>query len=175
MLILIASAITPPLGRAFIPTGYQSYYVLGDSDSIVKKAMDSATGYNNATAQPWSLFSLVSYIDMATIYVDQRQNGYGFDPSDFSGADAVFEIDKGAVLTMTNWGSPPYYTITPPGSGHIVSGTLEKVDGGDFFFIAGGPRATRRRSRSEAASTQFFNSPPIEKYALKTSPVEYAT
>jgi uncharacterized repeat protein (TIGR01451 family) len=139
MLILIASAATPPTGRAFIPSGYQSYYVLGDSESIVKKAMDPATGYNNATSQPWSLFSIVSYLDMATIYVDQRQNGYGFDTSDFSGADAIFEIDMGAVLTMTNWGSPPYYTITPPGSGHLVSGSLDKVDGGDFFFIAGGP------------------------------------
>ncbi len=125
MLILIASAAAPPIGRAFIPSGYQSYYVLGDSDSIVRRAMDPATGYNNATAQPWSLFSIVSYLDMATIYVDQRQNGYGFDTSDFSGADAVFEMDMGAVLTMTNWGSPPYYTITPPGSGHLVSGSLD--------------------------------------------------
>ena len=139
MLILIASAVTPPIGRAFIPSGYQSYYVLGDSESIVKKAMDPATGYNNATSQPWSLFSIVSYLDMATIYVDQRKNGYGFDTSDFSGADAVFEMDMGAVLTMTNWGSPPYYTITPPGSGHLVSGSLDKVDGGDFFFVVGGP------------------------------------
>ena len=69
MLLLIASAATPPTGRAFIPSGYQSYYVLGDSESIVKKAMDPATGYNNATAQPWSLFSIVSYLDMATVYV----------------------------------------------------------------------------------------------------------
>ncbi len=101
--------------------------------------MDPATGFNNATAQPWSLFSIVSYLDKATIYVDQRYNGYSFDTSDFTGADAVFEIDMGAVLTMTNWGSPPYYTITPSGSGHIISGNLGKVDGGDFFFIAGGP------------------------------------
>jgi len=138
MLVLLATAMTPPAGRALIPSGYQSYYVLGDSTEIVKKAMDPATGFSNATAQPWSLFSVVSYLDTAMIYVDQKYNGYTFDPSDFTGADAVFEIGKGSVLTMTNWASP-YYEITPTGSGSLISGSLQKVDGGDYFFTAGGP------------------------------------
>jgi uncharacterized repeat protein (TIGR01451 family) len=138
MLVLLATAMTPPAGRALIPSGYQSYYVLGDSTEIVKKAMDPATGFSNATAQPWSLFSIVSYLDTAMIYVDQKYNGYTFNPSDFTGADAVFEIGKGSVLTMTNWVAP-YYQIEPAGSGSLISGSLQKVDGGDYFFTAGGP------------------------------------
>ncbi len=138
MLLLLATALPPQVSEALIPSGYQSYYVLGDSAEIVKKAMDPATGFSNATAQPWSLFSIVSYLDTAVIYVDQMYNGYTFNPGDFTGADAVFEIGKGSVLTMTNWGVP-YYEITPLGSGNLISGSLHPVDGGDYFFTAGGP------------------------------------
>jgi uncharacterized repeat protein (TIGR01451 family) len=137
-IILLITLAAPPPTRAATPAGYQTYYVLGDSAEIVNRAMDPATGFNNATSQPWSLFSIVSYLDTAIIYVDQKYNGYTFNPSDFTGADAIFSIGKGAVLTMTNE-SPPYYQITPPGSGNLLSGSLQAVDGGDYFFTAGGP------------------------------------
>ena len=121
-----------------MPAGYQSYYVLGDSTKIVKQAIDIATDFPPATAQPYSVFSLVSYQDRARIYIDQKANGYTFNPADFTGADAVFELDKGGVLTLDNWVAP-YYSIVPVGKGSLLSGALGKVDGGDYVFVAGGP------------------------------------
>lgn len=135
---MLAMAASPPAARAAIPSGYQSYYVLGDSSTIVEDAMDPATGFDADTSEPWSMFSIVSYLDTARVYIDQKYNGYTFNPSTFSGADAVFEIAKGSVLTTDNWAAP-YYRIDPPGSGALISGSLQGVDGGDFFYTAGGP------------------------------------
>ena len=124
--------------QPFIPAGYQSYYVLGNSTLIINHAVDIATGNNPTTSQPYSVFSLVSYQNRSRIYVDQKSNGYTFHPSNFSGADAVFELDKGGVLILDNWASP-YYSIEPPGWGSLISGSLGPVDGGDYFHVAGGP------------------------------------
>ena len=144
-LILIASmvltSLSPQLGVSgvpFVPAGYQLYYVLGDSTKIVKQAIDIATAFPPATAQPYSVVSLVSYQDRARVYIDQKANGYTFNPADFTGADAVFELDKGGVLTLDNWAAP-YYSIVPVGEGSLLSGALGKVDGGDYIYIAGGP------------------------------------
>lgn len=125
-------------GAPFVPAGYQSYHVLGDSIKIVKQAIDIATKFPPATAQPYSVFSIVSYQDKARIYIDQKANSYTFNPADFTGVDAVFELDKGGVLTLDNWAAP-YYSIVPVGKGSLLSGALGKVDGGDYIFVAGGP------------------------------------
>ena len=106
--------------KTFTPAGYQSYYVLGNSSCIIKEAVDAATGFNPVTAQPYSVFSLVSYQNISKIYVDQKSNGYSFNPEDFTGADAVFQLDKGGVLVLDNW-QVPYYEITPVGGGALLS------------------------------------------------------
>lgn len=124
--------------QLFTPSGYQSYYVLGNSSMIIREAVDVAVAFDPDDAQPYSVFSIVAYQNQSRIYVDQRGNGYSFNSSDFTGADAVFELDKGGVLILDNWASP-YYEITPADRGTLVSGSLGPVDGGDYFFIAGGP------------------------------------
>ncbi|MFH2110657.1 MAG: hypothetical protein ABIJ47_05280, partial [Candidatus Bathyarchaeota archaeon] len=136
---------TPSTEAGSVPSGYQSFYVLGESTKIIKNAVDVACNFNPATAQPYSVFSLVSYQNRSRIYIDLRGNGYSFNKMDFTGADAVFELDKGGVLTMDNW-APPYYTIIPPGRGSLLMGnltgpgnTITGVDGGDYIFVAGGP------------------------------------
>ena len=120
------------------PAGYQSYYVLGNSSCIIHEAVDIAAGFDNNTALPYSVFSLASYQNKSKIYVDQKANGHTFNPDDFTGADAVFELEKVGVLTLDNW-LAPYYTITPLGSGTLLERSLLPVDGGDYFYITGGP------------------------------------
>ena len=134
---LIGCSSAQPI-QLFTPSGYQSYYVLGNSSMIIREAVDVAMAFDPDDAQPYSVFSIVAYQNKSHIYVDQRGNGYSFNSSDFTGADAVFELDKGGVLILDNWASS-YYEITPAGRGSLVSGSLEPVDGGDYFFIAGGP------------------------------------
>jgi hypothetical protein len=77
--------------------------------------------------------------------VDQKNNGYTFTSADFSGADAVFELDRGGVITFNN-SVAPYYGIIPPGSGQLLSGgiTGPGIDGGEYFFVAGGPLSVFR-------------------------------
>ncbi|NQT07502.1 hypothetical protein HQ586_00345, partial [Candidatus Bathyarchaeota archaeon] len=107
--------------RLFTPSGYQSYYVLGNSSMIIKEAVNVAMEFDPDDAQPYSVFSIVSYQNKSRIYVDQRGNGYSFNSSNFTGADAVFELDMGGVLILDNWASP-YYEITPAGRSSLVSG-----------------------------------------------------
>jgi len=134
--LLIASVNIQPVEAP--PSGYQSFYVLGDSEKIIKEAVDLALNLPIEEANPYSIFSVVSYQDETTIYVDQKVGGYTFQKSTFTGADAVFRLDQGGVITFDNWASP-YYTIT--GSGALLSGSLipaAGIDGGDYFFAAGG-------------------------------------
>ncbi len=149
MIIILTLGILIPIqianAESTIPSGYQSFYVLGNSTMIVHEAVDEAFGLDTNTAVPSSIFSIVSYQDGTKVYVDQKGNGYGFNKLTFTGADAVFQLDKGGVITFDNQ-APPYYNIIPPGSGVLVSGTLNNpgenrigVDGGDYFFVAGGP------------------------------------
>ncbi len=152
MIIILALAILVPLRIAnTIPSGYQSFYVLGDSEMIVTEAVDEAFGLGTGNAIPSSIFSVVSYQDGTTIYIDQKGNGYSFDKSTFSNPDAVFQLDKGGVITFDNQAAP-YYSITPPGSGSLVSGALNGVDGGDYFFVAGGPLTVFRGVTDARAS-----------------------
>ena len=134
---LSGSVMGQPI-QSFTPSGYQSYYVLGESETIIEEAVDIAMGFDTGLAEPYSVFSMVAYQNSSRIYVDQRGNGYSFNSSDFTGADAVFELDKGGVLILDNWASP-YYEIAPSGRGSLLSGSLGPVDGGDYFFVTGGP------------------------------------
>ncbi len=146
IIVIITLTILIPIQAAnTIPSGYQSFYVLGNSTMIVMEAVDEAFGLDTGGAIPSSIFSVVSYQDGTTIYIDQKGNGYGFNEFNFTGADAIFQLDKGGVITFDNQ-APPYYNIIPPGSGILVSGTLNNpgenrmgIDGGDYFFVAGGP------------------------------------
>jgi len=149
IIIVLALAIITPIKIAktepTIPSGYQSFYVLGNSTMIVLEAVDEAFGLDTSEAEPSSIFSIVSYQDDTTIYIDQKGNGYSFDKTTFTNADAVFTLDKGGVITFNNLAAP-YYNIIPPGRGALVSGTLNNpgenrvgIDGGDYFFVAGGP------------------------------------
>ncbi len=155
-ILTLASVQIQPV-EASIPSGYQSFYVLGDSTKIILEAVDPAVGLPTSGAKPYSVFSVVSYLDDTRIYVDQRGNGYSFQKSDFTGADAVFRLDKGGVITFDNWASP-YYTITPPGSGALLSGSLNNppalgIDGGDYFFVAGGPLSVFRGASDRRPET----------------------
>ena len=139
--LIIASVNIQPVEA--VPAGVQSFYVLGDSEKIIKEAVDLALNLPIEEANPYSVFSVVAYQSQTKIYVDQRGNGYSFQKSDFTGADAVFILNKGGVITFDNWASP-YFTII--GSGAIFSGSLSSpgIDGGDYFFAAGGPLSVFR-------------------------------
>lgn len=155
--VLIIASVKIQPAEASIPSGYQSFYVLGDSTKIILEAVDPAVGLPISGANPYSVFSVVSYLDDTRIYVDQRGNGYSFQKSDFTGADAVFRLDKGGVITFDNWASP-YYTITPPGSGALLSGSLNNpgavgIDGGDYFFVAEGPLSVFRGATDRRPET----------------------
>ena len=145
ILIVIFTATQIAYAQPSIPAGYQSFYVLGNSTIIVEEAVDEAFGVSTDLAVPISIFSVVSSQDKTRIYVDQKNNGYTFNPSNFTGADAVFELDRGGVITFNNT-KAPYYVIVPTGSGQLLSGglTAPGIDGGDYFFVAGGPLSVFR-------------------------------
>lgn len=105
---------------------------------VVKGAFDVALNLSQATAQPYGVFSIVSSQNASMVYVDQKYNGYTFNPNTFTGYDAVFILNMGGVLTLDNWAAP-YWEISPSSSGQLLSGSLGPVDGGDYFFIVGGP------------------------------------
>ncbi|MBN2336291.1 hypothetical protein JXL21_12090 [Candidatus Bathyarchaeota archaeon] len=154
--ILIFTGISSP-AHASIPSGYQSFYVLGNSASIIEEAVDPAVGLSTAGANPYSVFSVVSYQDETRIYVDQKGNGYTFQKGDFTGADAVFRLDKGGVITFDNWVAP-YYQIIPGAKGALIGGSLDNpgaagVDGGDYFFVAGGPLSVFRGATDRRPET----------------------
>jgi len=158
IIILTLAILTTAKTASAIPSGYQSFYVLGNSSMIVMEAVDEAFGLGTEDAEPSSIFSVVSYQDGTTIYIDQKGNGYGFNQLTFTGADAVFQLDKGGVITFDNQATP-FYSITPPGSGTLVSGTLDNpgenrigIDGGDYFFVAGGPLTVFRGVTDARAS-----------------------
>jgi len=141
--LLLVSMIFTTVGSVsaadpFQPAGYQSYYVLGDTSMVVQEVFDEALNLDPGTSQPYGVFSLASSQNASMVYIDQKHNGYTFNPETFTGADAVFILDKGAVLTMDNWASP-YWSISPGSMGHLVSGSLGPVDGGDYVFTVGGP------------------------------------
>lgn len=145
LLILVFTTTRTVLAQPSIPAGYQSFYVLGNCSMIVEEAVDEAFGYDPDEAIPVSIFSVVSSQDKTRIYVDQKSNGYTFNPADFTGADAVIELDRGGVITFNNT-QAPYYEIVPVGSGQNISGTIlaPGIDGGDYFFVAGGPLSVFR-------------------------------
>lgn len=144
-LIVIFTSTGMALAQPSIPAGYQSFYVLGNSTVIVEEAVDEAFGFDTDEAIPVSIFSVVSSQDKTRIYVDQKSNGYTFNPSNFTGADAVFELDRGGVITFNNT-KAPYYVNVPGGSGQLLSGAISApgIDGGDYFFVAGGPLSVFR-------------------------------
>jgi hypothetical protein len=123
LLVVIFTSIHIVKAQPSIPSGYQSFYVLGNSSIIVEEAVDEAFDVETDEAVSISIFSVVSSQDKTRIYVDQKHNGYTFTSADFSGADAVFELDRGGVITFNNTVAP-YYVIVPPGSGQLVSGGI---------------------------------------------------
>jgi hypothetical protein len=56
-ILTIASVQTQPV-EASIPSGYQSFYVLGDSTKIILEAVDPAVGLPISGANPYSVFSV---------------------------------------------------------------------------------------------------------------------
>ncbi len=145
LLVVIFTSIHIVNAQPSIPSGYQSFHVLGNSTIIVEEAVEKAFGVETAEAVPISIFSVVSSQDKTRIYVDQKNNGHTFTSADFSGADAVFELDRGGLITFNNTVAP-HYVIVPGGSGQLVSGSISApgIDGGDYFFVAGGPLSVFR-------------------------------
>ena len=64
IIVIITLTILIPIQAAnTIPSGYQSFYVLGNSIMIVMEAVDEAFGLDTSEALPFSIFSVVSYQD----------------------------------------------------------------------------------------------------------------
>ncbi len=124
--------------------GYQEYYVLGDDTDDPSEAGNDnqlmamyndwdnyfsskwGTGDNINPDEPAGASISFSAYGKVTIYLDEYENGYGFDPATFSGHDAEFVLERGEVLELGH--DDTGYT----------AGSLG-VSGQDRFFTAGGP------------------------------------
>jgi len=96
--------------------GYSEYYILGDEDDIFA-ALDAIPN-SGAAGSINSRVSLVVIADGANVYLDDDLDGYDFDPSDPSTADASWlALNRGDVLTFSE----------------------DQVDGGDRLYITGAP------------------------------------
>jgi uncharacterized repeat protein (TIGR01451 family) len=121
--------------------GYSEYYILGAEEDILAALIEvnpRQTGPFRTQGPIRSRVSIVAVADGTNVYLDEWENGYGFDPSDpYNTADAKWDaapgglgeegpaLNEGQVLTLSE-------TDTfVPGS--------EGVDGGDRLYVTGAP------------------------------------
>jgi hypothetical protein len=67
LLVVIFTSFHIVNAQTSIPSGYQSFYVLGNSTMIVEEAVDEAFGVETDVAVPISIFSVVSSQDKTRI------------------------------------------------------------------------------------------------------------
>jgi hypothetical protein len=115
--------------------GYAEYYVLGDEADIF--AALAAVPNSGAAGTINSRLSIVTSADGVNVYLDEHENGYGFDPSDPSTADASWlALIEGAVLTLDE----------------------DEADGGDRLYITGAPVSVVRTVWPDTPGTYLAGS-----------------
>ncbi|MCX7719485.1 MAG: hypothetical protein N2111_13930, partial [Candidatus Sumerlaeaceae bacterium] len=131
----------PAQAGASIGKGLATYYVLGDEAQIIASLKAITSGGvppAHTAANVNSRLSIVSAGEQCTIYLDEWEDGYDFDPNDPAGtADAKWDpatIGPGEQGPALNTGQVLVLTETStyvPGS--------QGVDGGDILYVAGAP------------------------------------
>ncbi|HLF05913.1 MAG TPA: hypothetical protein VI893_01845, partial [Thermoplasmata archaeon] len=119
--------------------GYQDYYVLGDDwDNPAEPGNDDLNGvmfrdwtaaaYGSIRVPNWahtsSNVSIAAY-GKIKVYLDEVENGYSFNENTFTGADRVYYLTRGQVLTLGD-------------QDRIVPGSIG-ISGQDRIFTAGAP------------------------------------
>ncbi len=48
------------------------------------------------------VIGMTTYVDDTVVYYDHWENGYGFDPVNFTGADEIYYGDQGTVMSFVS-------------------------------------------------------------------------
>lgn len=151
---------SPSTAGTVVGRGFAEYYVMGDEVDLINsfKSIPSGGVSGAATAaNVRSRLSIVSSSGDVSVYLDEWENGYNFDPNDPDNtADAKWDesvggsgeqgpvLGVGEVLVLTEGN-----TFVPGSQG---------VDGGDRLYIAGAPVSIVRTIWPDGPSTYVSGS-----------------
>jgi len=171
--------------HAAAPAGYSEYYIPGPEDtmySVLDSLDQGAGGLRNMHA----VISVTAYTDSTTVYYDNWEDGYDFDPANPLTADDTFTMNQGQYLIFDsanmvlprsgNPGTPPSTTCTYTAT---LSGTVVRTgtsttcyDGRDRIYVAGGVVTVTRVSWIEG-TTIGMQSVAWEIYPVKPQLTTY--
>ena len=155
LLLVVALAMT--LSLVAIPTRTSQAMASGISDYYIptssKQIMDIFVANDNDPAITVSqglryVIGLTAYMDNTVVYYDHWENGYGFNPVTFTGADETYTANHGQVMSFVSYNVPVNRTFGDPiascgASSRNPSGTTTNCyDGRDHIYVTGGVAAS---------------------------------
>jgi uncharacterized repeat protein (TIGR01451 family) len=135
-----AKALAAGISDYYIPTSsaqIMAIFVANDNNP----AIDTAQGLRY-------VIGLTAYMDDTVVYYDHWENGYGFNPITFTGADETYTADHGQVMSFVSHNVPTSRTLGDPiascgtGSYNPSGTTTNCYDGRDHIYITGGVAAS---------------------------------
>jgi hypothetical protein len=150
-------AMTMGLSLLAIPTRTSQAMAAGISDYFIptssKQIMDIFVANDNDPVITVSqglryVIAFTAYMNDTVLYYDHWENGYGFDPETYAGADEVYNGDQGQVFNFMSYNVPvtrnPGDPIGSCGtSSYNPSGaTTNCYDGRDHIYVTGGATAS---------------------------------
>ena len=138
-----SQAMAAGISDYFIPTSTQQIWDIFVANDNDPNPIDVAQGLRY-------VIGLTAYMDNTVVYYDHWENGYGFNPANFTGADEVYNANQGQVLSFVSYNVPisrsaaPDETIAECGALSSNPGgyTTNCYDGRDHLYVTGGVAAT---------------------------------
>ena len=136
---------------AQVAAGYSEYFIPGDEDNTGLVLCAFGTGGNACPAgyHTHTVVTVTAWSDNTTVYYDQWENGYNFDPQNPGAtADETYTLNTGQRMAFESGNISLPRTATPPtGStctnyrnGTVVASPASPTcyDGKDHIYVAGG-------------------------------------
>jgi uncharacterized repeat protein (TIGR01451 family) len=138
-----SQAMASGISDYFIPTSTQQIWDIFVANDNDPNPIDVAQGLRY-------VIGLTAYMDNTVVYYDHWENGYGFDPVTFTGADETYNANQGGVMSFISYNVPvsrsdaPNETIAECGSSssNPNGSTTNCYDGRDHLYVTGGVAAT---------------------------------
>ncbi|MFI5294154.1 MAG: C25 family cysteine peptidase [Thermodesulfovibrionales bacterium] len=144
-------------GYAAGPAGYSEYYIPGDEDDMGLVLCSYGATACPAGYHMHTVISVTAWSDNTTIYYDQWENGYNFDPNNPGAtADETYTLNAGQVMVfesaniaLPRTATPPATTCTNYRNGTLIGTSTTCYDGKDRIYVAGGTVTVTRVSYIE--------------------------
>lgn len=136
-------AMAAGISDYFIPTSTQQIWDIFEANDNYPNPIDINQGLRY-------VIGLTAYMDNTVVYYDHWENGYGFDPLTFTGADESYNASQGQVMNFISYNVPvsrspaPGETIAECGASSVnpSGSTTNCYDGRDHLYVTGGVAAT---------------------------------